>query len=416
MNVLIVGSGGREHALARSFSKSPRVDTVYAAPGNPGMKQTAECIHLKENDASGLVQFAKEAEIGLTVVGPEAPLLAGVVNAFQEAGLRVFSPTKEAALIEGSKSFAKAFMERHRIPTGTYKVTSDYDEAVRHVENEGVPIVVKADGLAAGKGVTVAFTKEEAQAALQDILLDEKFGEAGAEVVLEEYLEGEELSLMAFVHGTTVIPMVGAQDHKRAFDGDEGPNTGGMGAYSPVPQFNETEVERAVREILQPTADGLAAEDRSFTGILYAGLMMTGNGPKVVEFNARFGDPEAQVVLPRIESDIAGVMTELLDGGAPELSWSDEAVLGVVAASKGYPGPYEKGVPIADVPDADLLFFAGVDEQEGSYVTAGGRVLLLAEKASTIEAAQAAAYEKLEDLDTSHLFYRTDIGHHIINN
>ncbi|MFD2706883.1 phosphoribosylamine--glycine ligase [Salibacterium lacus] len=414
MNVLIVGGGGREHALARAFAESPEVDTVYAAPGNAGMKQTAVCVDVNEEDAGSLTAFAAEHDIGLTVVGPEAPLLKGIVNAFKEAGLTVFGPTKEAAAIEGSKSFAKAFMERHRIPTGTYKVTSDYDEAIRHVDNEGVPIVIKADGLAAGKGVTVAFTKEEADAALRDILLDDKFGEAGASVVLEEYLEGEELSLMAFVHGTTVVPMVGAQDHKRAFDGDQGPNTGGMGAYSPVPQFDGSDVERAVRDVLQPAADGLAEEGRSFTGILYAGLMMTGEGPKVVEFNARFGDPEAQVVLPRLESDLAAVITELLDGGRPSLSWSGDAVLGVVAASKGYPGPYDKGVPIADVPDSDLLFFAGAGEENGTYVTAGGRVLLLAEKAATLQEAQTAVYEKLKGLDTTNLFYRTDIGRNVI--
>ncbi|WP_026701518.1 phosphoribosylamine--glycine ligase [Salibacterium aidingense] len=415
MNVLVIGGGGREHTLAWTFSKSPRVEKVYAAPGNPGMKNTAECIKLKDDDINGLVQFAKDAQVDLTVVGPEAPLLAGMVNRFEEAGLRVFGPTEEAALIEGSKSFAKAFMQRHNIPTGTYKVTSDYEEAVRHVEKEGVPIVIKADGLAAGKGVTVAFTQEEADQALQRILLDHTFGEAGARVVLEEYLQGEELSLMAFVHGTTVLPMAGAQDHKRAYDGDEGPNTGGMGAYSPVPQFNEAEVDRAVRDILQPAADGLAAEDRSFTGILYAGLMMTGEGPKVIEFNARFGDPEAQVVLPRLESDMTEVILELMEGGAPELIWSDEAVLGVVAASKGYPGPYDKGASISSVPESELLFFAGVGEQDGRYVTAGGRVLLLAEKGATLEEAQTTVYKKLEELDTSHLFFRKDIGHHIIS-
>ncbi|RSL28819.1 phosphoribosylamine--glycine ligase, partial [Salibacterium salarium] len=242
MKVLVIGGGGREHTLAWKFAQSPTVDKVYAAPGNVGMMKVAECINLEETDHEGLIAFAKETQVDITVVGPEAPLLEGIVNDFQEAGLTVFGPEQEAALIEGSKSFAKSFMYRHAIPTGSYVVTSDYDEAVRHLEQDGVPIVIKADGLAAGKGVTVAFTKEEALASLEAILKDDKFGEAGAQVVLEQYLEGEELSLMAFVHQETVIPMVAAQDHKRAFDGDEGPNTGGMGAYSPVPQFSQTDI------------------------------------------------------------------------------------------------------------------------------------------------------------------------------
>ncbi|SDH77522.1 phosphoribosylamine--glycine ligase [Alteribacillus persepolensis] len=410
MKVLVIGSGGREHAIAAKLAESKQVTNVYAAPGNPGIKPSAECVDIKETDHDQLIHFAKENNIALTVVGPEAPLLEGIVDKFQQAGLNVFGPTKAAALIEGSKSYAKAFMQRHHIPTGSYAVFSNYDEAKEYVERKGTPIVIKADGLAAGKGVTVAFTTEEAFDALFDVLKDNKFGEAGSEVVLEEYLEGEELSLMAFVHGDTVVPMVGAQDHKRAYDNDKGPNTGGMGAYSPVPQFTDDDIRRAVIEVLQPAASGLKEEERSFTGILYAGLMMTNEGPKVIEFNARFGDPEAQVVLPRLQSDLFQVISDLLHGEKPHLEWSDEAVLGVVAASKGYPGSYEKYQPIKKMPQADYLYFAGVSEQDKHLVTAGGRVLLLAEKAETLQQAQAAVYEKLAQLDTTNLFYRKDIG------
>ncbi|SDI40942.1 phosphoribosylamine--glycine ligase [Alteribacillus bidgolensis] len=410
MKVLVIGSGGREHVIAKKLAESPKVEQVYAAPGNPGMQNAAECIDIKEEDHEGLIRFVKEKEMAFTVVGPEAPLLAGVVNHFEEAGLKVFGPTQEAALIEGSKSYAKSLMHRYEIPTGSYEVFSDYEEAAAYIEKKGVPIVIKADGLAAGKGVTVAFSKQEALAALRDILEDNKFGDAGSEVVLEEYLDGEELSLMAFVHGETVVPMVGAQDHKRAYNDDQGPNTGGMGAYSPVPQFTSDDIDRAVREVLQPAASGLVKEGRSFTGILYAGLMMTENGPKVIEFNARFGDPEAQVVLPRLKSDLSSVILELLNGGVPELEWSNDAVLGVVAASKGYPGSYEKYKPLNALPSSEHLYFAGVEKEGNQLLTAGGRVLLIAEKASKLKQARDTVYQKLEKLDTEYLFYRTDIG------
>lgn len=415
MNVLVIGGGGREHALAWAFSKSRKTNKVFAAPGNPGMKEVAECTAISESDHDGLVSFAKKEDIGLTVIGPEVPLLEGLADRFHKEGLTVFGPSQAAAKIEGSKSFAKDIMKHYNIPTGFYEVFSDYDKASAYVQKIGAPIVIKADGLAAGKGVTVALTEEEARGALHDILVDSKFGGAGAEVVIEEYLSGEELSLMAFVNGETVIPMVGAQDHKRAYDQDQGPNTGGMGAYSPVPQFKEEQVQEAVKQVLEPAAKALVQEGRSFTGILYAGLMMTDSGAKVIEFNARFGDPEAQVVLPRLESDLAEVMLELLAGSKPELSWSDDAVLGVVAASKGYPGSYAKHQPIAAVPSSDMLFFAGVEEEDGEYKTAGGRVLLLAEKASTLEEAQTKVYAKLERLDTTNLFYRKDIGHKAIS-
>ncbi|MFB5661207.1 phosphoribosylamine--glycine ligase [Alteribacillus sp. HJP-4] len=410
MKVLVIGSGGREHVLAWKAARDQSVDQVYAAPGSPGMTDVAECTGISEHDQDAIVSFAKQNRIDLTIIGPEAPLLAGLADRLLDEKLMVFGPTQKAALIEGSKSFAKSIMKQYNIPTGSYEVFSDYDKAADYVKQQGAPIVVKADGLAAGKGVTVAFTEQEAFDALHDILNDEKFGEAGAEVVLEEFLEGEELSLMAFVHGETVVPMVGAQDHKRAYDGDKGPNTGGMGAYSPVPQFGDEDISRAVREVLQPAASALVKEGRFFTGILYAGLMMTAAGPKVIEFNARFGDPEAQVVLPRLESDMSAAIIGLLQGGKPELSWSKDAVLGVVAASIGYPGSYEKGKPIKHIPEADLLFFAGVKKEGSELQTGGGRVLLLAEKAAQLNEAKEKVYDKLQQLDDTYLFYRKDIG------
>ncbi|MDZ5783296.1 phosphoribosylamine--glycine ligase [Marinococcus luteus] len=410
MNVLVVGAGGREHALAYAFAKSASVARVYAAPGNDGMENYAECVNIAESDQESLVAFAKEKKVELTVIGPEAPLLAGLADRFEQEGLRVFGPGEKAAMIEGSKSYAKEVMERYHIPTGTYASFSKYEEAEVYIRSQGAPIVIKADGLAAGKGVTVAMTEAEALQALEEVLKDHKFGEAGAEVVIEEFLEGEELSLMAFVHGETVVPMVAAQDHKRAYDNDEGPNTGGMGAYSPVPQFTQKDIDEAVEKVLQPAASGLVEEGTPFTGVLYAGLMMTSAGPKVIEFNARFGDPEAQVVLPRLESDLAELLGTLLDGGRPEPVWSEEAVLGVVAASKGYPGSYEKNRPIHHVPESPLLFFAGVEKKNGVYVNSGGRVLLLSEKAATLGEAKAQVYEKMKELDTNNLFYRTDIG------
>ncbi|MDY7221128.1 phosphoribosylamine--glycine ligase [Halalkalibacterium halodurans] len=413
MNVLVIGSGGREHTIAWKFAQSEKVERVYVAPGNDGMSDVATCVAISEQDHDQLVAFAKENKIGLTFVGPEVPLLAGIVDRFQEEGLRVFGPSKRAAEIEGSKSYAKQVMKTYNIPTGSYEVFTSFDEAKAYVEAQGAPIVIKADGLAAGKGVVVALTNEEAIAALDDMLNQDKFGGAGARVVIEEYLEGEELSLMAFVHGETVIPMVGAQDHKRAFDGDQGPNTGGMGAYSPVPQFSDVQLKQAVNEILIPTARALMQEERSFTGILYAGLMMTADGPKVIEFNARFGDPETQVVLPRLKSDLVNVIESLLDGQEPELEWDEQAVLGVVLATKGYPGSYEKGYTISgleQLEDDTLVFHAGTKREEEELVTNGGRVLLVAKQASTLREAQAAVYEELNKVKSDGLFYRKDIG------
>lgn len=417
MKVLVVGSGGREHTIAWKVAQSEQVEQVFVAPGNDGMKDVATVVAIPESDHEALVQFAKENHIALTIVGPEAPLSAGLVDAFEEAGLVAFGPKKNAALIEGSKSFAKEIMEKYNIPTGYYKTFTSFDEAKAYVEEKGAPIVIKADGLAAGKGVVVAMTEQEAIDALSDMLINNQFGEASAKVVIEEYLAGEELSLMAFVHGNIVLPMVGAQDHKRAYDNDEGPNTGGMGAYTPVPQFDAKDVDEAVTKILQPMADAMVQEGRSFTGILYAGLMMTNDGPKVIEFNARFGDPETQVVLPRLESDLVEVIMQLLDGKKPELNWSDDAVLGVVMASKGYPRDYEKGYVISGLEDLDretVVFHAGTKEQDGQIVTNGGRVLLLARRANTLKEAQQAVYQEIAKVKSDGLFYRKDIGNKAI--
>jgi phosphoribosylamine--glycine ligase len=418
MKVLIIGGGGREHAIAWKVAQSSQVTDVFVAPGNDGMSDVATTVNIAETNFDELVSFAKEQEIGLTIVGPEVPLLGGVVDRFEKEGLRIFGPRKEAAMLEGSKSFAKSIMKKYDIPTGSYETFTDYEKAVSYVKEQGAPIVIKADGLAAGKGVVVAMTEDEAINALSSMLNDHAFGEASKQVVIEEYLEGEELSLMAFVRNDTVIPMVGAQDHKRALDGDQGPNTGGMGAYSPVPQFSSEDVAEAVEKVLQPTADALIKEGTPFTGILYAGLMMTANGPKVIEFNVRFGDPETQVVLPRLTSDLVDVYTSLLDGKTPELEWSEEEVVGIVVASEGYPGSYEKGTVIKGLEQLEedvLVFHAGTKKVDGEWTTNGGRVLLLATKKSSLHDAQQRVYSELDKVSKSGLYYRTDIAHKAIS-
>jgi len=416
LKVLVVGGGGREHALCKKVKMSELVTEVYCAPGNAGIAEDATLVPIKETDFSNLIQFANENKIDLTIVGPEVPLAAGIVDEFKAAGLKIFGPRKNAAIIEGSKSFAKELMKKYHIPTAEYESFHSYNEAKAYVEKKGAPIVIKADGLAAGKGVVVAMTLEEADAALKDMLLDARFGESSATVVVEEFLEGEEFSLMAFVNGEKVYPMVIAQDHKRAFDGDKGPNTGGMGAYSPVPFIPEAEVERAVEEILLPTAKAMIQEGRPFTGILYAGLIQTEQGPKVIEFNARFGDPETQVVLARLESDLVQLVNDLLDGKEPVIQWSNEAVVGVVLAAEGYPGDYKKGValPTFASNEPNISFFhagTGRLEQDGPYVSNGGRLLLGAAKADSIQEAVNKVYQAMKQLDHQEFFYRKDIAH-----
>lgn len=417
MKVLVIGRGGREHVMAWKAAQSTLVDQVYVAPGNAGMTE-AKLVPIEESDHDGLVAFAKKENIELTLVGPEQPLLEGIVNRFQEAGLRVFGPTQEAALIEGSKTFAKELMVANGIPAAFSKSFTDYKEAKAYVEEMGAPIVLKADGLAAGKGVVVATTLHEALDSLHDMMENNQFGAASEKVVVEEFLDGEEFSLMALVEGEHVYPLVISQDHKRAFNGDQGPNTGGMGAYSPVPQISEDIVDHAVESILRPAASGLKADGRSFTGILYAGLILTNEGPKVIEFNARFGDPETQVVLPRMTSDFVQAVLNILDEKVPELTWSDEAVIGVVVASGGYPGSYEKGKPITgldEVSSRALVFHAGTKNTEGQLVTDGGRVLLVASKGENLKQASRTVYKELEHVNVVDGFYRKDIGYRAIS-
>ncbi|WP_411334324.1 phosphoribosylamine--glycine ligase [Metabacillus indicus] len=413
MNILIIGRGGREHAIAWKASQSKLADKVFAAPGNDGMSTVAELVAIDESNTQELVAFALGNQVGLTIVGPEVPLLNGVVDAFQEAGLKVFGPTKAAALIEGSKKFAKELMLANSIPTASYDSFTSFEEAKQYVLEKGAPIVIKADGLAAGKGVTVALTVEEAVNCLREFLEDAKFGEASSSVVIEEFLEGEEFSLMAFVNGEDVYPMVIAQDHKRAYDHDEGPNTGGMGAYSPVPQIPDASVLEAVETVLKPAARGMIANGIPFTGILYAGLILTAEGPKVIEFNARFGDPETQVVLPRLESDLIEVLLDILDGKKAELKWRDEAVMGVVLASKGYPDAYMKGEAIGSLLqgfEQGALFHAGTKKEGQQYVTDGGRVLAVVAYGSDLLEAQTQVYEYVAEVASDALFYRKDIG------
>ena len=416
MNVLVIGRGGREHALAWKFAQSEQVEKVYIAPGNEGMRDVAMPVDIDENDFDALVLFAKENNIGLTFVGPEIPLMNGIVDRFEAEGLRVFGPNKAAAVIEGSKAFTKELMKKYDIPTAAYETFTNYEEAVAYIQKVGAPIVIKADGLAAGKGVTVAMTLEEALQAVKEMLQDVKFGEASKKVVIEEFLDGQEFSLMAFVNGTTVYPMVIAQDHKRAFDGDKGPNTGGMGAYSPVPQIPESAVSEAIETILHPTAKAMIQEGRSFTGILYAGLILTNEGPKVIEFNARFGDPETEVVLPRLESDLVDVCNYVLDGKGLTPKWSEEAVIGVVLASKGYPEAYEKGAVISglDTLEDAIVFHAGTAMKHGDFVTNGGRVLFVACKGKDLQEAKDNVYKEIKKIESDGLFYRSDIGYRAV--
>ncbi len=409
MNVLVIGSGGREHAIVDALSRSAQVAKIYCAPGNVGIARQAECIAIRETEIDRLLDFARETQVDLTVVGPEAALAVGIVDAFRAAGLRIFGPTKAAARIESSKEFAKELMSRYGIPTAAYRTFGDYEEARAYVAEQGAPIVLKYDGLAAGKGVVVAQTLEEADAALRDMLLDDKFGDG--RVVIEECLTGPEFSFMCFVSGRKVWPMVLAQDHKRAYDGDCGPNTGGIGAYSPLPFITPEDERFALEHIMQPTAAALVAEGCPFTGVLYGGLMKTPQGIKVIEFNARFGDPETEVVLPRLASDIVDIFCAVADGGDAELRWHDFATLGIVLASKGYPGSYEKGVEIKGLDTAeDTVYHMGTRADGDRVVTSGGRVLFVLGRGATLAEAHAKALAAVARIDCDGLFHRTDIG------
>ncbi|MBK3495724.1 phosphoribosylamine--glycine ligase [Viridibacillus sp. YIM B01967] len=413
MKVLVIGSGGREHAIAKQFANAPSVENVFVAPGNDGMKNDVECVAIDAFNFAELIDFAKEQSIDLTFVGPEQPLVAGIVDAFNEAGLRIFGPTKAAAKIEGSKSFAKELMQKYNIPTAASATFTEAEAAIAYVQKMGAPIVVKADGLAAGKGVIVAMTEEEAIEGIEDMIGNQRFGDSSSRVVIEEFLDGEEFSYMSFVHNGQIYPMVIAQDHKRAYDGDKGPNTGGMGAYSPVPQISETVVKRSYDEVVEPTVKAMTAEGSSFTGILYAGLILTAEGPKVIEFNARFGDPETQVVLPRMASDFGEFMMALMNEQPYTLEWSEDVMLGVVIASEGYPGDVQKGakLPSLEKLSAEFdVFHAGTKLAGEDFVGNGGRVLLVATKAATLKEAQKKVYKGLSKDTWDRFFYRTDIG------
>ncbi len=412
MKVLVIGSGGREHAIVDALARSAKVDKIFCAPGNAGIAAQAECLPIRDTDVEALRLFALANDIDLTVVGPESSLAAGVVDAFRASNLRIFGHTQSATQIESSKEFAKDLMARYNIPTAAYRAFDDYNEARDYVTSRPLPAVLKYEGLAAGKGVVVAESYQEADAALRDMLLDDKFGHG--RVVVEDFLEGPEFSLLCFVSGNEVRPMVMAQDHKRAFDGDMGPNTGGMGAYSPLPFITPEDEEFAMHEVMQRTADAMVNEGMPLTGVLYGGLMKTRDGVKVIEFNARFGDPETEVVLPRLESDIAEIFCAVADQKPlPEnIRWSDEATLGVVMASKGYPADYEKNHEIKGLDRCESkVYHMGTRRDGEKILTAGGRVLFVVGRGATLVEAHDAAMRDVERIECDNLFYRTDIGH-----
>ncbi|MET0576317.1 MAG: phosphoribosylamine--glycine ligase [Mesorhizobium sp.] len=415
MNVLLIGSGGREHALAWKIAASPMLTKLYAAPGNPGIAREAECVGLDISDHAAIVAFCKDKKIDLVVVGPEAPLVAGIADDLAAAGIRVFGPSKAAAQLEGSKGFTKDMCARQNIPTGAYRRFTGAAEAKAYVKAQGAPIVVKADGLAAGKGVTVAMTEEEALSAI-DACFDGAFGGAGAEVVVEAYLDGEEASFFCLCDGKTALPFGSAQDHKRVGDGDTGPNTGGMGAYSPAPVMTEAMVERTMREIVEPTLRGMAEIGAPFSGVLFAGLMITRDGPQLIEFNTRFGDPECQVLMMRLKEDLLVLLNAAADGQLAHVSarWRDDAALTVVMAAKGYPGTPQKGSVIRGLADAAAsgaeIFHAGTALRGDEVVANGGRVLNVTATGRTVREAQANAYAAVDRIDWPDGFCRRDIG------
>lgn len=419
MKVLVVGGGGREHALCWAIAASPLLDALFCAPGNAGIAELATCVDIAAEDVEALVAFAREQQIDLVVVGPEAPLVAGLVDRLESHGIRAFGPRSEAAVLEGSKAFMKDLCDRHGIPTAAYARFRDAEAAKAYVREQGAPIVVKADGLAAGKGVTVAKTLAEAEAAIEAALSEDAFGAAGAELVIEEFLEGEEASFFALVDGVTAVPLAGAQDHKRAFDGDEGPNTGGMGAYSPAPLVTDALAERIMAEIVRPTVAAMKAEGRQYKGVLYAGVMVGQDGaPKLLEYNVRFGDPECQVLMMRLMSDLLPALVATCDGvlEAFDLRWYGKTALTVVMAAKGYPGAYEKGSEIrglealADTADLEIFHAGTKRDPDGSLRAAGGRVLSVTALADGVAAARTAAYAAVERIDWPEGFCRRDIG------
>jgi phosphoribosylamine--glycine ligase len=423
MKILIIGSGGREHALAWKAAQSDKVTKVFVAPGNAGTAQEAklENVPIKADNVSALVNFAQDNAIDLTIVGPEAPLVSGIVDEFQQVGLRCFGPSKAAAQLEGSKAFTKDFLSRHQIPTAAYANFTDIEKAIAYIREVGAPIVVKADGLAAGKGVILAQTEEEAITAVRNMLAGNAFGEAGHRVVIEAFLEGEEASFICIVDGEHIFPLATSQDHKARDDGDKGPNTGGMGAYSPAPVVTHEVHARIMADIIEPTVRGMAAEGHPYTGFLYAGLMIDAQGhPSVLEYNCRFGDPETQPILLRLRSDLVELCLAALDNRLHEVEarWDERAALGVVLAAGGYPGSYGKGFVINGLSEAALLdgkvFHAGTAEMEGQIVTAGGRVLCACALGETVREAQAGAYVLVKQIGWEGVYFRTDIGHRAV--
>jgi phosphoribosylamine--glycine ligase len=417
MKVLVIGGGGREHALVWKIAQSPAVKKIFCAPGNAGIAQQAECLPIPAEDVQSLLRFVEKEKIDLTVVGPEAPLTLGIVDAFQARGLKIFGPSREAAEIEGSKAFAKDLMEKYGVPAGASRTFGDYEAAKRYVKERGAPIVIKADGLAAGKGVILCHKLEEAQAALDQIMVKKAFGGAGNRVVVEEFLSGEEASFLAFTDGESVLPLPTSQDHKAIFDNDRGPNTGGMGAYSPAPVVNEKVHREVMEKIMIPTVRGMAQEGKKYQGVLYAGLMIQDGKPKVLEFNARFGDPETQPLLMRMKSDLVPVLEATLEGRLSRLKvqWDERPSVCVVMASGGYPGSYEKGKVISGLEEAAqiddaFVFHAGTAFQEGKVITSGGRVLGVTAKGKGIREAIVKAYEVVGKISWEGAHFRKDIG------
>ena len=424
MKVLIVGGGGREHALAWKAAQSEQVDQVFVAPGNSGTasEDKVSNVAIKAEDIQALKTFAEKEKIDLTIIGPENPLVDGIVDEFKQAGLACFGPSKEAAILEGSKSFSKEFLQRHNIPTAEYRVFTEVDAAKAYIKEKGAPIVVKADGLAAGKGVIIASSEDEANVAIDEMLAGNKFGEAGHRVVIEEFMQGEEASFIVMSDGENILPLASSQDHKARDEGDKGPNTGGMGAYSPAPVVTEAMHDRIMHEVIEPTVRGMAEEGREYIGFLYAGVMVTADGtPKVLEFNCRFGDPETQPILMRLKSDLIELCMAALHGKLNEMNaeWDKRAALGVVLASRGYPASASKGDVISgldnNLQDGTKVFHAGTAEQDNDVVTAGGRVLCVTALGKTVSQAQKSAYQAVSKINWDGMFYRKDIGHHAIN-
>ncbi len=423
MNVLIIGGGGREHALGWKVAQNPEVDNIFVAPGNAGtaLEPKLTNVSIQVEDIERLVAFAKDNAVDLTIVGPEAPLVIGVVDAFRQAGLKIFGPTQAAAQLEGSKAFTKDFLARHKIPTAAYANFTEIEPAIEYVRAQGAPIVVKADGLAAGKGVIVAMTLEEAEDAIKDMLAGNAFGDAGSRVVIEEFLDGEEASFIVMVDGKNVLPMATSQDHKRVGDKDTGPNTGGMGAYSPAPVVTQEIHDRIMQEVIYPTVNGMAQEGHPYTGFLYAGLMIDKDGtPKVIEYNCRFGDPETQPIMMRMQSDLVELCLTAIDGklDQAESKWDPRASIGIVLAAGGYPGDYQKGDVISGLPqqeiDGEKVFHAGTSENNGNVVTSGGRVLCATALGNTVLEAQQRAYALSKQISWDGVFYRNDIGYRAI--